>query len=155
MMHSDSDQIVASWLDFMASKPLSELAMLCNPQAVAADAIDKRVLNWIRDHQRLIPYVPAFEVGHAPMPELQVENQQDVMEVMSMLPESDAELLCLCKAWGYSLEEAAQKLNISVEVAKKRLSRAMIFLNPEGRARDARSLSQRILDCLNRKGRKK
>jgi DNA-directed RNA polymerase specialized sigma24 family protein len=141
-------------LSAMAGKPIAELEEIGNPQGYAYLAVARRVSNWRRDRRKFATWPVGFDAPDtAPSPEIQVGSVQECAELLRMLPEDHLAPFLLCKYYGYTSKQAAEKLNIGESLVKKRVARALMFLNPDGRAARRRSLKSRIRIFFKRRKR--
>jgi len=145
--------IVQKWLDYMSSQPMSTLAKLRKPQAVAYDAIRKRILNWKRDNRKFVQWDDLTDHDFS-SEQLQLQTDEQALELLGLLPPEDAETLYLHKSRGYSVRQVAAELGISESLVRSRVAWSATFLNPSGVAPNRRSVVQRIRKLLNGKERK-
>jgi RNA polymerase sigma factor (sigma-70 family) len=144
--------VVEECLNYMAAKPMEELEKVKHPRNYIQAAIKNRVINWRISQARFGAWPDGFDPPAATLsPEMQVDSEEEALELLAMLPERAAAALILCKIYGYTSEEAARKLRISESLVRKRVAAAIKFLNPDGRARDRRSITARISSIFKRK----
>ncbi len=148
-------EVVQRAMDSLAAMPLAHLHTVANPQSYALTATRNRLSNWIRDHWKVGEFaVENDERFPEESAELAVQSKEEALELLRMVRETDLEPFILCKLHGYTSKEAANELGISVSLVKKRVARAMHFLNPQGPAPDRRSITTRLRELLSRKERK-
>jgi DNA-directed RNA polymerase specialized sigma24 family protein len=146
-------EIVEKWLDYMVTLPMARLTELRNPQAVAFDAIRKRILNWKRDHRKFVALEAAGEQDYQAA-QLRLETEGMALDLLRSLPREDAEILYLYKAHGYTMRQLTAELRMDPSLIESSLARSLAYLNPQGcPAPDRRSVMKRILELFNRKER--
>ena len=114
----------------MLQWPLEELNKLRTPQAYAATAVINGSKNSKRWFKRVVlgpdPY--AGLASDAPTPERQLESRDEVLWLLSRLPEEWRGSFALTEYLGFTIEETAEYLGLSVDAVKRRKVDALKYL---------------------------
>src|SRR6185437_2281247 len=127
------NEVVQELYHKMLRWPLKELQKLKEPQAYATRAIINRAQNSRRWFRRVAvardPYDPYAQLpSHTPTPERVVESRQEVRQLLAKLPTEWRIPYVLTEYYGFSIEEVAGYLSLTVDAVKKRKVNALKLL---------------------------
>ncbi len=134
-----------------------ELQGLQLPQYYANMAVIHRLSNWRRQFPQMAPLPDDYEntSGESPSAEQVLETREQVVELLGTLPPQWVMPWLLCRHYGYTDVEAAQKLGLTVDAVKKRVLRAQNYLQILAAASPPASLFKRVRTFIQRKERRR
>jgi DNA-directed RNA polymerase specialized sigma24 family protein len=149
-------EIVQELYNDMLQWTPEELQGLRAPQTYANMAVNHRISNWRRRFPQADPLPDDYEnPDEVPSLEEVIETRDQVVELLGDLPKGWLEPWLLCRYYGYSNAEAAEKLGLSVDAVKKRVLRGSSHLQMLLTASPLPApLLERVKDFIQRKGRR-
>jgi RNA polymerase sigma factor (sigma-70 family) len=128
---------------------IEELQGIHLPQRYAYRAVTNRLLNCRRGEKRQIPIDEKTPDPGRQIEELW-ESQDEALKLLAELPPEWKDPLLLCKVHECTAEEAAKRLNLTVDQVKKRIARAVNYYRVRAAAPD--SVLARARNFIRRKG---
>ena len=121
-------------------------------EAFATTAAGNEARNWVRDRSRdeSVDRLIQMPAGERFDPAFVVSLRNEIVHTLEGLPHREGVPFILCKVYGYSAEEVAELLGISVEVVWKRVERAFGRLVKAG-LRQPPAPGTRVRSLFNRK----
>jgi DNA-directed RNA polymerase specialized sigma24 family protein len=147
-----ADEIVQDLHNDMLQWTLEELQGLQSPGGYANKALTHRLLNWRRQASRTTSLQDNFDTtaDSAMSFEELWEVRDEAVKLLGELPSEWVAPLVMCKAYEYTAEETALKLNLTANIVKKRVVRAMHYLRLKAAVPD-HSLVSRVKNFIRRK----
>jgi RNA polymerase sigma-70 factor (ECF subfamily) len=127
-----AEEIVKQLYHDMLQWPPEKLRSLRKPQAYAKTALKNRLLNWIERHARPDKVVSLPDdydsiADASPSLEAVLDTRRQVINFLAELPPEWLEPFVLTKIYGFTAEETARKLNLTLDVVKKRVVKALHY----------------------------
>lgn len=127
-----AEEIVKQLYHDMLQLPAERLRSLRKPQAYAKKALKNRLLNWISRHARpdkvsSLPDNYEDIADDGPSLDAVLDTRQQVIDFLAELPPEWLEPFILTKVYGFTAEETARKLNLTLDTVKKRVVKAFHY----------------------------
>jgi DNA-directed RNA polymerase specialized sigma24 family protein len=147
------DEIVKQLYHDMLQWPPEKLRALRKPQAYAKTALKNRLLNWVSRYARpdRITSLPEnYEniADDSPSLEAVLDTRRQVVNFLAELPPEWLEPFILTKVYGFTAEETAKELNLTLDAVKKRVVKAFHYCE----ARPPDTLLSPVQKITRRKG---
>jgi len=140
------DEIVKQLYHDMLLWPAERLRGVRKPQAYAKRALRNRLLNWITRYakpDKTAPLPDDYDIpDESPSLEAVLDTRNQVINLLAELPPEWREPFILTKVYGFTAEETAKRLNVTVDMVKKRVAKALNYC--EARPPDT------LLGCLQK-----